>query len=310
MNKGIILEVQNRNITVLTPTGEYIKCKKKNSFYAVGEEITFSDSEIVAGTFNMPSFLRPQHIATLAACVIAWLVLIIYTGNTEKVMAYVAIDINPSLEAAVDEELHVIGLKAYNEDGKRILKELKDWKNSPLEQVVKTVIDQSKKAGYLNGTNDVTLTSVVELGKEETKLQQALDKKFKDIKEEYQKQNIAVALQKSTIKERETAKKAGKTTGKYKEEQKRQEEKIKPVPQEKSKPVQSSPPASQPNPQPKQQENNRQPKAVPKQGHGNKQNYFSPPHYQRNGNGNHSSKEKKYEQHAPEQSLNKEYPKK
>ncbi|GAA3326550.1 hypothetical protein GCM10020331_062910 [Ectobacillus funiculus] len=45
-----------------------------------------------------------------------------HDGEQDKVMAYVSVDINPSVEASVDSNLRVLRLEAYNAEGKQILK--------------------------------------------------------------------------------------------------------------------------------------------------------------------------------------------
>ncbi len=81
-----------------------------------------------------------------------WAVIFSTINQKKKVFAYVSVDINPSLEASVTKDLRVIDLRACNDDGRRILKEMKRWENKHLQDVIRTIIKQSQEDKYL--TND------------------------------------------------------------------------------------------------------------------------------------------------------------
>ncbi|MBO9129742.1 anti-sigma factor domain-containing protein [Bacillus sp. 165] len=303
MNKGIILSKSVRSVIVLTPTGQYVTCKKKNK-YEVGEEIAFADSDIVAARLTFPSFLRMQYIAAAAACAIIWLTLSIYMSHPEKVMAYVAIDVNPSVEAAVDEKLHVLELKAYNKEGKQVVQEITKWKNKSLNQVVQDIVQQSKKDGYWTEEEDVVLTVVVKDGEKQAAVQKALDQEINEIEKKYDKKNIEVSVQKSTVKEREAAEKEGMTTSQYKEKQ--QEEKIqREVPEKKVEPV----PSPQKDEEPKLEEKKEKEKQKEKQVPASTQHVkTSIAHsYSQNKENRKSEKEKENHKHEPEHGAEKEH---
>nr|WP_236620385.1 hypothetical protein [Geobacillus thermodenitrificans] len=56
-----------------------------------------------------------------------------------------SIDINPSIETGVDDELRVLTLKAYNEEGKHVIAALTSWKHEPFSAVAKQIIELSEK---------------------------------------------------------------------------------------------------------------------------------------------------------------------
>lgn len=55
MKKGVILSVNKRFVTLLTPEGEFLKTKRQEREYEVGEEITFSPIKQKV-TFAFPNF--------------------------------------------------------------------------------------------------------------------------------------------------------------------------------------------------------------------------------------------------------------
>ncbi|PFZ26484.1 anti-sigma-I factor RsgI family protein [Bacillus wiedmannii] len=208
MNKGIVMDIKKHNVVVLTPNGEFITCKRKAHPYMIGEEISFNKQEQRAPRFSMPPFLKPTTVIVAGfLCVL----LFFYNQPEEKVFAYVSVDINPSLEASVTEDLRVIDLRACNDDGRRILKEMKGWKNKHLQDVIRTIVKQSQEDKYLTNDKQVMLTAVAK----DKSLEPQLEKALQELKKEYEIKHITVEYQSSTMQIREDAKKAGVGTGVY-----------------------------------------------------------------------------------------------
>ncbi|MGE8015166.1 anti-sigma factor domain-containing protein, partial [Bacillus mycoides] len=227
MNKGIVMDIKKHNVVVLTPNGEFITFKRKVHSYMIGEEISFNEQEQRAPRFSMPPFLKPTTVIVAGfLCVL----LFFYNQPEEKVFAYVSVDINPSLEASVTEDLRVIDLRACNDDGRRILKEMKGWENKHLQDVIRTIIKQSQKDKYLTNDKQVMLTAVTK----DKSLEPQLEKAMQELKKEYEIKHVTVEYQSSTMQIREDANKAGVGTGVY-------------IKQEKEKQKSLTPPASPPN---------------------------------------------------------------
>lgn len=208
MNKGIVMDIKKHSVVVLTPNGEFITCKRKGDSCMIGEEISFEEQEQRASRFSIPYFLKPASL--LAACFLCGL-LFFYNQPEEKVFAYVSVDINPSLEASVTKDLRVIDLRACNDDGRRILKEMKRWENKHLQDVIRTIIKQSQEDKYLTNDKQVMLTAIAK----DKSLEPQLEKAMLELKKEYEFKHITVEYQSSTMQMREDAKKAGVGTGVY-----------------------------------------------------------------------------------------------
>ncbi|WP_242263645.1 anti-sigma factor domain-containing protein [Bacillus cereus group sp. BfR-BA-01511] len=208
MNKGIVMDIKKHSVVVLTPNGEFITCKRKGDSCMIGEEISFDEQEQKASRFSIPYFLKPASL--LVACFLCAL-LFFYNQPEEKVFAYVSVDINPSLEVSVTKDLRVIDLQACNDDGRRILKELKQWENKQLQEVIRTIIKQSQEDKYLTNDKQVMLTAVAK----DKLLEPQLEKAMKELKKEYELKHITVEYQSSTMQVRENARKAGIGTGVY-----------------------------------------------------------------------------------------------
>ncbi|HHT7190661.1 TPA: anti-sigma factor domain-containing protein, partial [Bacillus cereus] len=208
MNKGIVMDIKKHSVVVLTPKGEFLTCERKAHSYTIGEEISFDEQEQQASRFSFPPFFKPASL--LVACFLC-VALFFYNQPEEKVFAYVSVDINPSLEVSVTKDLRVIDLRACNDDGRRILKEMERWKNKHLQDVIRTIIKQSQEDEYLTDDKQVMLTAVT---KEKT-LESQLEKTMRELKKEYEAKHITVVYQTSTMQVRENARKAGIGTGVY-----------------------------------------------------------------------------------------------
>ncbi|MFU2028384.1 anti-sigma factor domain-containing protein, partial [Bacillus wiedmannii] len=208
MNKGIVMDIKKHSVVVLTPNGEFITCNRKGDSCMIGEEISFEEQEQRASRFSIPYFLKPASL--LVACFLCVL-LFFYNQPEEKVFAYVSVDINPSLEVSVTKDFRVIDLQACNDDGRRILKELKQWENKQLQDVIRTIIRQSQEDKYLTNDKQVMLTAVAK----DKSLEPKLEKAMKELKKEYELKHITVEYQSSTMQVRENARKAGIGTGVY-----------------------------------------------------------------------------------------------
>ncbi len=241
MNKGIVMDIKKHRVVVLTPDGEFITFKRKSHSYMIGEEVSFNEQEQRVPRFSIPSFLKPASL--LVACFLC-VFLFFYNQPEEKALAYVSVDINPSLEASVTKDLRVIELRACNDDGKRILNEMKRWKNEPLQDVVRTIVKQSQEDGYLTNDKQVMLTSVTK----EKSLEPQLHKAMQGLKKEYETKHVAVVYQDSTMQVRENAQKAGVGTGVYIKQENEKKKSVVPPPsnQEQQPPEVQSQPESPP----------------------------------------------------------------
>ncbi|MFB9761934.1 anti-sigma-I factor RsgI family protein [Ectobacillus funiculus] len=252
MNRGIVMEVQKQSVLVLTSEGEFVKCKRQHREYEIGEEILFPQAERIQQRSKLLFFFWPKRLAFATSSVLAACLWLFFNSPAEeKAMAYVAVDINPSLEISVDSEMHVLKLEAYNEDGQRVLSKLKAGEGESLSKVIHAIVRQSQQDGYLKADKPVTITSVAASGADK-QIEKRIDDIVTTVQKTYEKESVTVVCQKGTMQVREDAKRAGVSTGIYMKQEKerlqqKQEENRKleqtPTPQQetpKSQPVQQS----------------------------------------------------------------------
>lgn len=215
MKKGIVLEVDDDFVTLLTPEGEFVQVKNEHDC-EIGEEI---EGRVMGKPIVRHHSLRYVILSLVAACVLIFATLFHLPSN--EVYAYMSIDINPSVEIGVNEQLQVLKIQAYNREGKDIVSRLSDWNKKKFVDVTREIIELSMKRGYLQKGGQVLIATVEkehhrnsshELSTELTKIQRS-----------YQQKNIVVKTTTSTMGVRKEAIKKGITTGKFLQIEKKKE---------------------------------------------------------------------------------------
>ncbi|EXX87735.1 hypothetical protein BG53_11385 [Paenibacillus darwinianus] len=157
MNRGVVLEVHKKFCVVLTPDGSY---RKVPGFHnrRIGEEIEFGGAASV--TIRRPIWLP----AAAAAAVILLLALAlprVWPFGGPEVAAYVAMDINPSIEFGIAANRDVLELRALNADGAAVIKGVA-FKGKPIEDVASQIIKNVNAARYLElNDGDIFITSIL-----------------------------------------------------------------------------------------------------------------------------------------------------
>lgn len=210
------MEIHDEYVTMLTPDGEFLKAKKIRENYQIGEEIYFwpinkQTRNKVARLFN-PIYKRKIALISFISVFIL-LMSIIPLDKSNDVYAYISIDINPSFEIGLNEDLQVISLEALNEEGRQIHASISDWEYADIASITALIIEKSKEAGYLAEGNEVFITTVVN-DQHKQDADKNLRENIEKISENYEKQKIAVTAVESSNKTRMKAKKEGLSTGK------------------------------------------------------------------------------------------------
>ena len=129
-------------------------------------------------------------------------------------VAYVSVDINPSVELGINAFDTVVSVEAYNEDGSNIL-EGTDLLNVKVDEAVSTVVTNAINDGYIkeDGTSAIEITTSTDKTDVATELDETLkevvDETLDDnnVEAEVETQNVALAR-------RDEARKLGITPGK------------------------------------------------------------------------------------------------
>ncbi len=171
--KAVIVDIRDNFAAALSDDGRIYKIKNNN--YTIGQEIKIK-KQILSNGF--------VKFAASAAAAIALLVVPAWAYYTPY--SYVSIDINPSIEYSLNRFDRVLNVKAVNDDGDEILKEidLKDQKNKSIEDAINEVLNEVIEKGYLTkedgGVIVVTSSKSQEKSNELTsKLKSSVEEKVK-----------------------------------------------------------------------------------------------------------------------------------
>ncbi|AZN42940.1 anti-sigma factor domain-containing protein [Paenibacillus albus] len=157
MSRGIVMETSTKFVVVLMEDGEFRKVRTTRK-PQVGEEFTFTEQRRLQ---------NPRKLYSASAGAAAILLLLIvpflvnYWGNQHPVVAYLTMDVNPSIELGVTKDEKVEELRAINDDGADVTDGLA-YKGLSLEEVTEAIMDRISAGPYLNsGEGDVIITSVL-----------------------------------------------------------------------------------------------------------------------------------------------------
>ena len=221
MKKGIIMEMDDEFLTLLTPEGEFLHTRKQSQQYAIGEEIHFFPMERVntKNTFNpLKNIFKFKPVWALLVVFVIMLGSLFPMYQNNKAYAYMSIDVNPSIELGINKKMQVVEITGFNKEGKQIVSHLRDWKKKNVSKLAEAIIAEMDKEGYLNTTEQVII-STVRTKEPEDKVEKELKKNIEEIKVSVDKQKMETVVLNATVEERKEAIKHGSTTGKYKEKE-------------------------------------------------------------------------------------------
>lgn len=157
MNKGVVMEINDKHIIVMTADGRFERLARKSRQCQVGEEIVFADTRV---NWKSVSFAGKSAIA--AAIVFCVVLFGSFVGklSVPSVVAYVSMDINPSVEMGIDEKETVLELKGLNEDGAELVQSV-DFKGKRLEDVTGTLLDKAESKALARGEGEIVIASTV-----------------------------------------------------------------------------------------------------------------------------------------------------
>jgi Anti-sigma factor N-terminus len=214
MKKGIVLEIDEGLLTLLTPEGEFLRTKRQDRSYTIGEEISFVPLENALQRKSFIHVLRMKPVWVAAAALIVTLgsLFPMYQGN--HAYAYMSIDVNPSIELGINKKMQVVELTGFNEEGRQIISHLEAWKKQDVSKITESIISEIEKEGYLKD-NKQLIISTVQTEKTENQFDKQLEANMKEIKAAVSEQQVELTVVSGTEKDLEKAHELGLTTGKY-----------------------------------------------------------------------------------------------
>lgn len=143
MKKGIVMEQHRKYTIILTEEGTFEKSLPIREA-EIGMEVLFEPLPIRKGA--------KQKKVPLSILAVASIFLLIFTflpGNSTT-YAYVVVDINPSVELEVADNLTVQSVRPINQDAKVIIGQLNNLENQKVDIAIDMIIDKSEEYGMIN----------------------------------------------------------------------------------------------------------------------------------------------------------------
>ncbi|WP_027087762.1 anti-sigma factor domain-containing protein [Cohnella panacarvi] len=152
MNRGTIMALDHTTAVVLTPGGEFVKVRRLPG-YEIGAEITY---RVRRNAVKLRRWLQ----GGAGAAVLLALFFGFWLMQPPSVVAYVSMDVNPSVEIGLDEKMNVRKLRAVNPDAEAIVAEVK-FKGEALEAVMQALAARLVEAKLLTPhSSDIVIASV------------------------------------------------------------------------------------------------------------------------------------------------------
>ncbi|MBV1736388.1 MAG: anti-sigma factor domain-containing protein [Candidatus Desulforudis sp.] len=143
-HKGIVFRLKKRTAIVMTGEFQFTEIARRPGM-VVGAEVQFVPAEVVAPR----RFNAVGMVASLIVLALMLTVLWRPFSADPVVYAYVGIDINPSIEMAVDTRDRISEATALNQDGQRLLEQL-ELTGRPVAEALEAYLRLCLAEGYLS----------------------------------------------------------------------------------------------------------------------------------------------------------------
>lgn len=177
---GIIIRLKGKKAIILTDQGNFIKKKRKPGM-AVGQQILIieSESQRLARRFRT----RAMSFAAAACGVLIVMLCFLRFIPENMVFAYVDLDINPSIEFAIDRENFVLEVNPLNEDAKTLTEGL-NTVNRTLDAAIFELVEKMEREGLIRSDKDniILVSASLHSGNTDKKESRKLEMLLSEIK--------------------------------------------------------------------------------------------------------------------------------
>ncbi|MBU7006469.1 anti-sigma-I factor RsgI family protein [Phosphitispora fastidiosa] len=155
--RGLVVKVKNPYYLILAADGTYHKVPLSgNPSVNVGAQAEFSTAN---RSFSHFRYLKQAALAaSLLLVVLAFGFYTMFTGA--EAAAYISLDINPSIELEIDDDLKVTGVNLLNPDAAKLMAKI-SLKGSSLSTAVELMLSRALQDGYLkSGEKNLILSTI------------------------------------------------------------------------------------------------------------------------------------------------------
>nr|WP_263328241.1 anti-sigma factor domain-containing protein [Neobacillus sp. Marseille-Q6967] len=220
MKKGIIMEVNDSYLTLLTPDGEFLKAQKQDIPYSVGDEIHFFSLTAHNSSNRSFHFRKMFNIKTVWLSIASLLLCFgsfIPIYQSHKTYAYMSIDADTSIELGLNKQMQVVELTGFNNQTEKVISELDDWEKKDVTKLAPVLLEQLKDKGLIN-ESELVILSTVKTKELDDIAKAKLEKSINEIKQTVDHPKLEVNTYVTTKEEIMKAHDSGVSVGKYYEE--------------------------------------------------------------------------------------------
>ncbi|WP_416149771.1 anti-sigma factor domain-containing protein [Salipaludibacillus sp. HK11] len=153
------MEIRNKNMIVLTEKGEFIRAKTKANV-GIGEEVSFSPIPL----YQFSTFFERKIYSVPIASALALLLIFPISSlfQTSTVYGVVSLDMNPSIELAVNDHYEIVSTVGYNEKGKSLLKNIENsLEGMTFLNAASELLQEGYDQGMIGDTNAIYFSSAL-----------------------------------------------------------------------------------------------------------------------------------------------------
>ena len=151
--RGLVVKIGDGCCIILTGKGTYERIPVPPQGARVGAEVSYSYQAVISPVF------RPMMLVASFLILFVCYSLLSRSGLPVAV-AYVSLDINPSLELSVDKNMDVIDVKCFNTDAFNLLKQER-LQGKNLYDALRIVVAQAIAENYIKPGQDNLIVSTV-----------------------------------------------------------------------------------------------------------------------------------------------------
>lgn len=202
---GMVMEIKARTCIIMTPDGDFRETVKPSEHIRLGQEIAWVPAK-------KPAYWR--YLAVAASLLIILFCGHFYNGLRPEIVAYVSLDINPSIELGVDNKEKVLQARGLNDDGRELLAQARVTGQN-LDRAMELLIDEAMRESYIKPDTENVILSTVTVEKKDAsiskeKILKAIDKPLYN-----SKVKADVVVEQVAPELRQEAKRTGLSSGRY-----------------------------------------------------------------------------------------------
>jgi hypothetical protein len=207
---GIILELHKKQALIMTHEAGFMAIKRKPEMF-IGQQVDIGQPDLKKLNLNRHSYALGLASIAVFMSILLWVMT--YSGQN-RLYAYVSIDINPSMEFAVNKEIRIISVKGLNKDGIVLLRGA-DFTNMPLDKALMMIVNKAEQNQYFHNRNGKYVFIAAAVKTESLKKPRLLAKSIQKVEQQLKKRDIHLQFIQTSLAQRRTALQNDLSTGRY-----------------------------------------------------------------------------------------------